>query len=107
VFVFAAVTVSTGPVPPIFIFFDCFKEVLADNIRFLSFDILFLFVSDEGIELLFAQIREFSTELVHDKLGSLIDIKIDLLVTIKGEIMGVYTFFTTLTETLFEIRTDY
>ncbi len=48
----------------------------------------------------------FSSDGVHDKLSSLIDVKIDLLVSVESHIVRVDTLFAFLAKSLLEIRAN-
>ena len=105
--ILASFSIGAVPFPSVLIFLGSLQKELTNDFGSGSFHhFLFLFAQDfpqflfrEGTELL-------ASNGVHDKLSSLIDVKIDFFVSVEGEIMGVNTFFAFLANSLLEVRTD-
>ena len=106
-FVFTNLSVWTIPVPSVLIFFNSLQKELTDDFGSGTFHHLLFLCAEEFIEIVFGQSTELlASNGIHDKLNSLIDIKIDFLGSVECEIVGVKTFFAFLTESLLEVRAD-
>ena len=105
--VLTSFSIGAVPFPSILILLSSLQKELTHDFGSGSFHhFLFLFTQDfsqfffrEGTELL-------ASNGVHDKLSSLIYVKIDFFVSVEGEIMGVNTFFAFLADSLLEVWTD-
>lgn len=108
VFVFATITIVwAAPVPTILIFFHCLEEKFAHDIRSASFHYLSFLLSNHLVQFFFSKLTELlSSYCIHNKLSSLVNIKVDFLGPIQSEVVRVDTFFSLLAKTLFEVRTD-
>lgn len=108
VFVFTTVTIVwAAPVPTILILFHCFEEKFAHYIRSASFHYLSFLLSNHLVQLFFSKLTELlSPYCIHNKLSSLVNIKVDFLCSIQSEVMRVDTLFPLLAKALLEVGTD-
>ena len=95
------------PFPSILVFFNSLKEELANNFGSGTFHHFLLFLAENFSEFFFGQVVELlASDGVHDELDSLINVKIDFLVSVECKVVGVKTFFALLTKSLLEVRTN-
>lgn len=105
--VFADFSIRAVPFPTVLVFFNSFKEELADDFRSCSFHHLLFFYSEMLVKFIFSELAKlFPSDGVHDQLGSLINIQIDFLISVKSQVVGVNTFLAFLAQALFKVRTN-
>ena len=105
--VFTGLTIRTVPFPTILLFFCRLEEMFTDDLWSCTFHHLPFFLSQHFIEIVFREIVHlFSTDGIHNQLGSLINIQINGLRSVESKIVRVDTFFTLLTKALFKIGTN-
>ena len=105
--IFASIAIVRAvPIPTIFLFLGGFQEKFTNDVGFAAFYHLSLLFPNSFCQLFFSQLAQlFSSDGVHDKLNSLVDIQIDFLRAVKSQIVGIDTLFTFLAEPLLEIGT--
>ena len=105
--IFTNLSIWTVPFPSVFILFNSLQKEFADNFRPGTFHHLFLFFTEHFVDIVFRQLAElFTSNGIHYELGSLINIQIDLFISVQGEIVRVKTLLAFLTESLLEVRAD-
>jgi hypothetical protein len=105
--VLASFSIGAVPFPSVLIFLGGLQKELTHDFRSGSFHHFLFFFAQDLSQIIFREGTELlASNGVHDKLGSLIDVKIDFFVSVEGEIMGVNTFFAFLANSLLEVRTD-
>lgn len=105
--IFTGLSVGAIPFPSILVFFNSLKEEFADDFGSGTFHHFLLFLAKDFSKFFFRQVVELlASDGVHNELGSLINIKIDFLVSVECKVVGVNTFFAFLAESLLEVRTD-
>lgn len=105
--VFASLSIRTTPFPPVLALFSSFQEKFTHDLRPGTLHHFQFFFAQNLVNFVLRKLTKLlTTNRVHDKLSSLVNVQVNLLSSVQGQIVRVNTLLTLLAKTLLEVGAD-